>query len=58
MGAGAYLYKKVGDEIGLGEEIGEVHTNDENMGKVVVEDILNAIKLSAEGGEYILKILR
>jgi pyrimidine-nucleoside phosphorylase len=58
MGAGAYLYKKVGDEIGLGEEIGEVHTNDENMGKVVVEDILNAIKLSAEGGEYILRILR
>jgi len=46
MGAGAYLYKKIGDEIGEGEAIGEVHTSDVAVGKIVVEDILNAIEVA------------
>ena len=46
MGAGAYLFKKIGDEIGMDEVIGEVHCECENTGKIVAQEILNAIELS------------
>ena len=46
MGAGAFLYKKVGNTIAMGEEIGEVHTADIDKGNTVVQDILEAIKVS------------
>ena len=46
MGAGAYLYRKIGDEIGVSEVIGELHCDDLNIGNIVINDILNAIEIS------------
>ena len=48
MSAGAYLFKKVGDCVSFGEEIGEVHANDELLAKSVAEDIFSAMYLTHE----------
>jgi len=45
MGAGAYIYKKIGEYLADKELIGEVHTNDQQLGAQVVNDILAAISL-------------
>jgi pyrimidine-nucleoside phosphorylase len=45
MGAGAYLYAKVGDQLNIDEPIGEVHTSDIDKGARVVEEILAAISV-------------
>jgi pyrimidine-nucleoside phosphorylase len=46
MGAGAYLYKKIGDSLSLSEQIGTVHTSDLELGKSVVNEIISAISVS------------
>jgi pyrimidine-nucleoside phosphorylase len=48
MGAGAYFYRKIGDKIDVGEIIGEVLTNDDSIGKVVIDDILKAVEIVVE----------
>jgi pyrimidine-nucleoside phosphorylase len=61
MGAGAYLYKKVGDKISISEEIGNVHTADIELGKSVVNEILSAISISeyeVQKSDTIIKIWR
>ena len=61
MGAGAYLCKKVGDRIEIGEEIGEVYTADINKGETVAQDILKSIETSNDKvseQKMVLKIWR
>ena len=43
LGAGVYFYKKVGDEICVGEKIGKVHCENIEMGKIVADDILDSL---------------
>ena len=45
MGAGAYLYKKIGDKISAGEQFGEVHCADVAKGELVVKEILDSISI-------------
>jgi pyrimidine-nucleoside phosphorylase len=61
MGAGTYLYKKVGDTISLSEEIGTVHTADLTLGHSVVNEILSSITISdqpVKKPDTIIKIWR
>jgi len=46
MGAGAYLYKKVGDYIQKGDKIGEVHTSDDLLAGETIEAIKATITLA------------
>ena len=51
MGAGAYLYKKIGDQINLSEEIGQLHTNNIALGQAVVQEINDAMTASSNKPE-------
>ncbi len=48
LGAGIYLFKKIGDYVEKGGEIAEIYTNKENVSDEISKEILNAITFSAE----------
>lgn len=57
---GIIFKKKIGDKVEAGEILGYIHANDEEKGKVAVQDLLNSYEFSktnVKKPDYILKIL-
>lgn len=57
---GIILKKKIGDKVKVGDILGYIHANDDEKGKVAVQDLLNSYEFSktnVKKPDYILKIL-
>eukprot|EP00828_Plagiopyla_frontata_P003395 TRINITY_DN1099_c0_g1_i3.p1 TRINITY_DN1099_c0_g1~~TRINITY_DN1099_c0_g1_i3.p1 ORF type:complete len:440 (-),score=89.22 TRINITY_DN1099_c0_g1_i3:75-1394(-) len=48
LSVGMRIYKKIGDQIQVGEKIGEIYSNNEQKGKAAVQKICSAFEISEE----------
>ncbi|MCK9331318.1 MAG: thymidine phosphorylase [Candidatus Cloacimonetes bacterium] len=61
MGSGCHLYKKIGDKLNTGDEIGEIYSNDKESASKVANEIISAIYVSdtdLDSESLIIKVLR